>query len=115
MAADRLATWYCAADVLLLTSRREGRPNVVLEALASGLQVLACDAGGTRELLVGLDGCLVDSRAPEQIAGALRERLAKPIDPALLRAHAEQFGWERGLEALEALLADALREPSRAQ
>ena len=38
---DDLPWWYAACDVLLLTSSREGRPNVVIEALACGRAVLA--------------------------------------------------------------------------
>ena len=49
-APESLAQLYGAADLVLLTSRREGRPNVVLEALASGRPVLATAAGGTAEL-----------------------------------------------------------------
>ena len=40
-----------ASDVLLLPSRWEGMPNVVLEAMASGRPVLAADVEGVRELL----------------------------------------------------------------
>src|SRR5262249_11519365 len=43
-------------DVLLLPSRREGLPCVVLEALAAGLPVLATDLPGLRELAAQLDG-----------------------------------------------------------
>ena len=40
------------ADLLLLTSDREGMPNVVLEAQLMGLPVVATDAGGTRDAMV---------------------------------------------------------------
>ncbi len=46
-----LADWYAAADLFCLASEREGCPNVVLEALACGLPVLAADVGGVRELV----------------------------------------------------------------
>ena len=40
-----------ASDVLCLPSRREGCPNVVLEALASGRPVIGSAVGGVPELL----------------------------------------------------------------
>ncbi len=58
--ADRvhLAGWrsdvleiLAASDLLVLPSRWEGMPNVVLQAMALGLPVLATEAEGTRELL----------------------------------------------------------------
>jgi glycosyltransferase involved in cell wall biosynthesis len=43
--------WMNAADCLCLSSRSEGMPNVVLEALASGLPLVAADVGACREML----------------------------------------------------------------
>ena len=107
-APDELARWYAAADVLLLTSRREGRPNVVLEALACGRPVLATAAGGTAELLEGLDGMLArDARARGPGARARRaaaprarpeERLRRPAR----RASPGTRGWTRSRRCLQA-------------
>ena len=47
----QVARWMAAADLLCMTSHNEGLPNVVIEALASGLRVLATDVGGIRELI----------------------------------------------------------------
>lgn len=105
---QRLALWYGAANVLLLTSRREGRPNVVLEALASGLPVVATDAGGTAELLRGIEGSLSVSREPADLAVLVLSELRTPRDRGALRSHGKAFGWERGLDALEALLERAI-------
>ncbi len=105
---QRLALWYGAANVLLLTSRREGRPNVVLEALASGLPVVATEAGGTAELLRGVDGSLSASRAPADIAALVLSELRLPRERESLRSHGKAFGWERGLDALEVLLERAI-------
>jgi glycosyltransferase involved in cell wall biosynthesis len=105
---ERLATWYSAADVLLLTSSREGRPNVVLEALACGTPVLATDAGGTRELLAGLDGMLATSREPAQLARELEALFRREPDREALRRHVAPLSWSASLETLEACLRDAL-------
>jgi glycosyltransferase involved in cell wall biosynthesis len=103
-----LARWYAAADLLLLTSRREGRPNVVLEALASGRPVLATDAGGTRELLEGHPKMLASTREPGALARALVALLAESYEPAALAASVAHLGWEESLEALEGFLARAV-------
>lgn len=104
---EELANWYAAADALLLTSTREGRPNVVLEALSSGLPVLATDAGGTSELLGASSPMLSRSRDPQALAQQLDALLAAPRDAVALRALAERWSWDGGLDALEALLERA--------
>jgi glycosyltransferase involved in cell wall biosynthesis len=48
---ERVAIAYRAADLLVLPSEREGWPNVVTEALASGLRVVATRVGGIPEIL----------------------------------------------------------------
>lgn len=47
---DELAGWYRSADYLVLPSRSEGIPNVLLEAMACGTPYLAFDVGGVREV-----------------------------------------------------------------
>jgi teichuronic acid biosynthesis glycosyltransferase TuaC len=108
VAPEALVDWYGACDVLLLTSRREGRPNVVLEALACGRSVLATAAGGTGELLEGLEDSLVDARDPELLAQRLERLCAAPPDALALRARTSAFGWDASCAALEACLREAL-------
>jgi len=103
-APESLRWWYAAADVLLLTSSREGRPNVVIEALASGRPVVATAAGGTGELLEGFEGALVTSRDGEAIARALSAMLANPPAPARCRAQVAELSWDNSLSALERCL-----------
>jgi glycosyltransferase involved in cell wall biosynthesis len=103
-----LARWYAAADVLLLTSWREGRPNVVLEALACGLPVLATDSGGTRELLGSIPGALCSERDPHNLSKALASLLSAAPARESLRAIASPLTWDAGLDALERCLERAV-------
>lgn len=111
VAPEELARWYGAADLLLLTSRREGRPNVVLEALASGRPVLATDAGGTGEVLGELAAeMLVRTRDPAALAERLRTLLDKSFEPEALCAVVAPLTWDAGLQALERCLEAARAE-----
>ncbi len=51
---------YRAADVLVLTSEHEGTPNVILEAMAYGVPVVATKVGGVPEILTEKCGILVE-------------------------------------------------------
>ncbi|MBD3245696.1 MAG: glycosyltransferase [Candidatus Omnitrophica bacterium] len=65
--------WYMnASDALVLTSRHEGSPTVVREALACDLPVVSVDVGDVRESVHGIDGCHVcEEASPGCIARAL--------------------------------------------
>lgn len=65
------------ADLALLTSHEEGFSNVILEAMAAGLPVIATDVGGNAEAVVHEEtGYIVPARAPEALAAAIL-RLAR--------------------------------------
>ena len=69
---EELATAYASADLFLFASTTDTFGQVILEAQASGLPVLAVNAGGPAELIEdGRSGCLVAPNA-EALAGALR-------------------------------------------
>jgi glycosyltransferase involved in cell wall biosynthesis len=65
------------ADVFALSSRYEGFGNVLVEAMACGVPVVATASPGTREIVsVGIDGLLVDRHEPAALASALERVLS---------------------------------------
>lgn len=111
---EALPEHYRRADVFVLASRDEGMPNVLLEAMASGLPVVATEVAGIDELLhEGVGGVLVPTEDP----GVLRDRLAELIcDPGLRtrlgaagRALVERkYSWRRSAEAYLRLVEKTL-------
>ena len=72
-----------ASDVTVHSSRREGLPRVVLEALAVGTPVVATSVGGVSDAVVdGVSGLLVPPEDPAALAGAVLATLADPAAAA---------------------------------
>jgi glycosyltransferase involved in cell wall biosynthesis len=74
---DKVAAWMAASDLITLPSYREGCPNVVVEALASGRPVVATNVGGIPELMDDTSGRLIPARDPQALAGALDQVLSR--------------------------------------
>ncbi|MGV8084615.1 MAG: glycosyltransferase [Coriobacteriia bacterium] len=64
-----------ACDVLILTSRAEGSPMVIKEAMACNLPIVSVDVGDVAEVIDGIRGCFVVEPKPSALAGALDEAL----------------------------------------
>ena len=70
--------WMAKADAFILSSHYEGFPNVVLEALSCGTQVIATPApGGTQEILEPIVGCFISK---EITAISLAKTISMYID-----------------------------------
>jgi glycosyltransferase involved in cell wall biosynthesis len=104
-----------AMDLFVLTSRFEGLPRAVLQAMAAGVPVVATAVGGTPEVVRdGVTGRLVPPGNPEAAAGAIVELARDPDRRARCVAAArerlgEEFdirGMVRSLDALYACLLD---------
>lgn len=100
VAREQMPDRYAQADVFVFPSFEEGMPNVVLEAMASGLPVVATDIYAHRGLVEhGKNGFLVPvgdaeaiRHALETLAGdaALREKMGHAS-----RSKAEEYSWGR--------------------
>lgn len=73
-------TWLAAADILALPSRNEGAGRVLLEAMATGLPIVASRVGGIPEY-VGENSTsfLVPPGAPAPLAEALLKLISDPV------------------------------------
>jgi glycosyltransferase involved in cell wall biosynthesis len=81
-----IADWYRAADVVILTSKREGLPRCVIEGIASGASIVAFDVCSVREILEE-HGCgvAVDRDDHGAMAAAIADLLADPQRAGMYR------------------------------
>jgi glycosyltransferase involved in cell wall biosynthesis len=105
---------YREADVVVLTSRNEGSPVSLIEAMAAGRPVVATRVGGVPDLVEdGVNGCLVDPDRPAAVAEAVLALLDDPDRRHALgqagrkRVH-PAFSAERLLRDVDALYAALL-------
>ena len=74
---DQVTALMYNCHALLMTSKTEGSPQVVKEAMACGCPIVSVDVGDVAERTSGVEGCyVVTSREPKDIAEALRKALA---------------------------------------
>ncbi len=86
--SDDMAGWLSAADVFALTSREDPYPSVALEAMASGLRLVAfAGSGGIADSLQDTNGLTVPLADTEAMLDALLQ-LARPEDPAMRASRA---------------------------
>jgi len=108
------APYYRAMDVLVLPTWREGFPNVVLEAAATGVPVVTTSCTGARDSVIPeVTGSLIPPGDPEAIASALLDLLRNPCLRSRMgeaaRAWArEHYREERVLSLMAAFYAGLL-------
>ncbi len=74
---DQVTALMYNCDALLMTSKTEGSPQVVKEAMACGCPIVSVDVGDVAERTSGVEGCyVVSTREPKDIAEALQKALA---------------------------------------
>lgn len=104
-----------ASDLFVHPSREEGFSNAILEAMAAGLPVVACDVGGNPEAVTdGETGRLVPSRNAAAFASAVAELLADPekrkaMGEAGRHRATERFSLDRMVGEMESLYESLAR------
>jgi glycosyltransferase involved in cell wall biosynthesis len=102
------------SDLFVHPSREEGFSNAILEAMAGGLPVVACDVGGNPEAVKdGETGLLVPPRNPEKLSAAILDLLAdgekrKRMGATGRKRATEEFSFDRMVKEMEALYDSVL-------
>ena len=111
---DDVSSLMQQAALLVLPSRWEGLPNVVLEAMANGLPVVATAVDGTRDVVTdGRNGWLVSANEPDLLAEAIRKALENPDERSKIaeaaRTFVEQnYSWTDSVKKHDELLRSLL-------
>ncbi len=95
---DEIPGFHSKGKVLILPSRSEGLPNVLLEALASGNDVIATDVGGIPEILNAVNrGSMIQAADPNQLMNSMKnvlnslEEKKNNVQSAIEKFHSEHF------------------------
>jgi glycosyltransferase involved in cell wall biosynthesis len=108
------STLYRAFDAYVLSSRTEGTPLVLFEAMAAGVPIVAARVGGVPDVVSSEGALLVPPEDPAALAEAIRTSLARPDEAAarvrVARARlASEFGAERWYREHEELYRAVVR------
>jgi glycosyltransferase involved in cell wall biosynthesis len=117
---ETLSTFYASADLFVFPSATDTFGNVLLEAMASRVPIVAADVPPTRELLgEGGHGLLVPPNDPPALAEALVDLAADPGRRERLAARgleaAAVYSWERIFDSLVADYLEMAGRPSRSR
>jgi glycosyltransferase involved in cell wall biosynthesis len=98
---EELRVPLSAADVFVLATRNEGWANVLLEAMACGVPVVATDIGGNAEVVREPSlGSIVSFGDGDALRGAIEEALQIRWDPSVIREYARSNSWEQRVTVL---------------
>jgi glycosyltransferase involved in cell wall biosynthesis len=75
---DRLALYMNACNALVFPSYQEGSPNIIKQAMACNLPIVATDVGDVRDVIGATHGCHVCPPSPEEFAQAIKKLLCSP-------------------------------------
>lgn len=69
---DKINKLYNACDLLLMTSIREGSPQVIKEAMACNCPIVSTDVGDVKEVIGDTEGCFITTFDPEDVAEKIK-------------------------------------------
>jgi glycogen(starch) synthase len=99
-----MRSFYTSVDVVVLPSRSEGCPNVVLESMAMRRALVVSDSSGSREVVTdGVDGLIFPIGDVDALVTALRRLLDNPV----LCATLARRGYERAVGNFDAQVSAA--------
>lgn len=112
--SDELAAHYASADLFFFASETETFGNVITEAMASGLAVLAYDyAAARRHISDSVNGFTAPLGNPDAYLQRARDLAANPplwqAARTAARKRAETLSWGRIVKAFEEILVTAIR------
>ena len=109
---DELKWPLSAADVFVLSTRNEGWANVILEAMACGLPVVASDVGGNSEVVCRPElGEIVPFDDQAALTRALDRSLAQGWDRQTILKYARDNDWDKRVHDLTLLFHALSRGP----
>lgn len=92
---EKMRDVYNAADALVLASKSEGWPNVLLESMACGTPVVTTRVSGAAEAVSSPDaGRICSERSEAAIAQSVGDLFNALPSAEMTRRHAEQFSWD---------------------
>jgi len=94
---EQVAEKVRMSSLLVLPSYREGVPNVLLEAFASGIPVVATNVGGIPEVVNESVGILVEPQNVKQLKSAMIDAVNKTWIKEDILLHASQFNWDKNV------------------
>ena len=104
-APERIAEYMRASDCLTLASINEGVPNVLLEALATGLPIVAPAVGGIPEVINRPAlGTTLEIEKEEDLVSAWHHQLSSPHSDSVISEYAREFTWEKATLDYEKVL-----------
>lgn len=105
--------YFSGFDSFVLSSRTEGTPMVLFEAMACRTPIVATRVGGVPDVISGTEGLLVDSEDPDALAAAIRAVHDEPAAAARRAEHARarletQFNLSSWLDSYESIYRNVI-------